>query len=724
MSDNTLKIDGNQNIVLQGVDNSTINIQAKLQYPKALTHAIPLLSESAIVGRQKDLEDLKNMLFDQRQVVLMNGLGGIGKTTLAQVYAHKYWDNYQHVAWITQLSDHILQDFTTSYTLSKNLDVSPELNQTQDIFAEIMRKLASFEKGPNLLVLDNADESIEQIRHALPKQPIWHILITSRQALNGFHIKHLDFLSPEDALLLFKSHYTRTDLADVQIEKLIKSVDYHTLAIEILSKTAMVQRYDFETLYYAVQTDVRANVKINRLDTDKVERITSFLVSIFGLSKLNDDELWLLKQFVCMPPEFHDYTLLKELINPEKSNREAAFSETLEALAQKGWLLKDSKVDGFKMHRIIGEVVSKQACVSTQEISELVKSITCKMKIDETLDNPMEKFFWQPFGEAILEVLYRSQDIEKLEIMELQDKLAKIYKEMGHYQKAKQLRSSALQTSLKFYGEDHKITTELQSNLALVFQAIGDYEDAKMLLEKALAWNEKNFGTKHPLTAASYSNLALILQTLGDYEAAKALLEKAIKSGEQNFGMEHPITAVYYSNLAGVLQCLGDYEAARILLEKALESAEQNFGAEHLIRAKRYSNLAVVLKDIKDYNLAETYFTKSLNIYEKLFGEEHPYIAVLNSNLAMLYRDLKNYERAKALIEKAIESDEKNFGVEHPTTAARYNNLAWLYMEIRQPEKAIFLWEKAYPTLLKYLGKGHPHTKSVAEALKKYKTPD
>jgi hypothetical protein len=72
--------------------------------------------------------------------------------------------------------------------------------------------------------------------------------------------------------------------------------DYHTLTIEILAKTAKVQRYEAASLKGAIEQDLRANVAVAR-QGGQVEKVGAYLRSVFSLSKLNEEEIWLLKQF-------------------------------------------------------------------------------------------------------------------------------------------------------------------------------------------------------------------------------------------------------------------------------------------------------------------------------------------------------------------------------------------------------------------------------------------
>ncbi|MEZ4921182.1 MAG: tetratricopeptide repeat protein [Saprospiraceae bacterium] len=573
-----------------------------LSIPRALSQSIPKLDPNELIGRTEDLKELRTMLRDNKQVALVNGLGGIGKTTLAQAYVGKHWTDYQHIAWISMNSDQPELDFTTDPTLLKNLGINAEGMDLNALFSEVLNQMKRLGSATNLLVLDNAGPSLESIKNQLPQQPRWHVLVTSREELEGFSLKPLDFLSPDEAFSLFTKHAPHSPLSEEEIKNLIESVDYHTLTIEILAKSVRVHHYTYETLRSALAENARTRVKTGHSQQQKIEAVTSYLCSIFKLHDLQPDERWLLRQFICLPPNFQPYELLVQLINPAASEREAIFSETLDSLVKKGWLIREDKDDAYKMHRIIGEVVKTQAFPELEDVLPLIESVRALLYIDDTKDNPVEKFEWAEYGESVLEALSSKRNpkiADSKELMELMDALGLVFRELGQYQKAKKLTTDTLDCSLRINGEEHSDTARFQSNLAIVLQELGEFQEAKILLHKALKSYESNFGENHPSTAISYSNLATVLQNLGEYEEAKILLQKALKSDESNFGENHPSTAISYGNLAGVLQDLGDLQHALNYAQKALTIFTQTLPEGHPyidIMKKRIINIQSQLK--------------------------------------------------------------------------------------------------------------------------------
>ena len=673
--------------------------------PKELTSKIPKVHISEVIGREKELEELRSLLFDNKHVVVVNGLGGIGKTTLAQAYMSLYYNDYQHIAWVSQSSDNsFINDFVNTEGLKENLNIKVETEDLQRIFESILKELKALPQKPNLLLIDNAESNLSNLIDYLPHQPNWHLLVTSRESIERFYMKELGFLSPEKALELFKNHCELIQ-DDQGIKDLLRTIDYHTLTIEILAKTAQKQHTNITKLKTAIETDLKAGVYIKHKG-EKIEKVFSYLASIFDLSKLHTQEDWLMKQFACLPAEFLSYEQLLEFTAPEDENEES-FGETLAELVTKGWVLANTETDSYKMHRIIAEVATYKLNIKVADVENLIDTVTQKLSLDQTKDNPIDKFQWIPYGKAIVS---NFEDETDTKIATLQNNLALVLQELGDYEGAKRLLEKAKNSAEKNFGEEHPTTAVRYSNLALVLKDLGDYEGAKRLLEKAKNSAEKNFGEEHPTTAVRYSNLALVLKDLGDYEGAKRLLEKAKNSAEKNFGEEHPTTAANYSNLATVLKDLGDYEGAKRLLEKAKNSDEKNFGEEHPTTAVRYSNLALVLKDLGDYEGAKRLLEKAKNSDEKNFGEEHPYTATNYSNLALVLQDLGDYEGAKRLLEKAKNSDEKNFGEEHPTTAVRYSNLATVLKDLGDYEGAKRLLEKAKNSAEKNFGEEHPTT--------------
>ena len=685
-------------------------------YTNLLTLKIPTLNSDDIIGRENELKDLHFLMFGHKKQVVVNGLGGIGKTSLVQAYISKYMGDYRNVAWITQTTNDVVSEIANAEGLAQKLRVNKEGKDVQQIFYEIITALKEIADGPNLLIIDNVDDSLGNLRDYLPSQPHWHVLTTSRLKIDGFHPMELDFLSHDEAITLFKKHCS-TITSENEISDLVKTVDYHTLTIEILAKTANRHRTDIASLKKAIKDDLLANVYIPHKGAGKIDKVRSYLCSIFNLSGLNDNETWLMKQFLCLPAEYHTYSRLLELIDLDE-NRNAGFPESCNSLVEQGWLLYNKETDAYKMHLVVQEVTNQQLRLSLTDIDRLLNKTTLNLKTDETRDNPVDKFQWIPFGYALLN---NFQNDTTPSIGALQNNLALVLQHLGEYEQAFKLLQKTVMSYEKNFSTDHPATAMSYSNLALVLQDLGEYEQARELLQKAIINDEKNLSPDDPSVAMRQWNLASIFIDLGKYEEARELLQKAMISDEKNFGPDHPITAIRYSILATVLQNLGKFEQARELLQKAMISDEKNFGPDHPTTALRYSNLATVLQNLGEFEQARELQQKAMVSDEKNFGPYHPSTARNYSNLAMILQSLGEYEKAKGLLQKAIISDEKNFGTDHPTTAVSYSNMAAVLQACNQIDEASKLVEKALLIFKKRLPEGHHYITGTNEFLESIK---
>jgi tetratricopeptide (TPR) repeat protein len=593
----TEKIKANTQIIIDKLDFP----EHQRDFSKELTARLPLLVTDKIVTRNEDLTDIRNRLLKNKQVVLVNGMGGIGKTTLAQLYLSEYYDTYKHLIWISISSDDFISDFTQTPGFKESLNITLENKTPQEYFVALISAVKSLPHKADeqsLMVIDNAEANLLNYCDYLPHPPHWHIITTSRLKLDAFDVKELDFLNEEQSVRLFKLYYKRERISDKEIKDIVKVLEYHTLTIEILAKTAQNDGLDVQKTVNTIAENYPVEVD-TRHASGKIDKITSYLSSIFDLSKLSQEEIGLLKQFCYLPPQFHAYQTLETILLPTIEENPISLQRILSKLVAKGWLLYNEATSEYKLHRIISDVVKYSDKIIFTDISLLINSISSLLEIDQTKDNPVDKFQWVTFGNYLLAQLLTTED-----------------------------RSVSI----------------LQNNLALVLKDLGDYTGAKGLLEKAMVSAEKNFGKDHPTTAVCYSNLALVLKALGDYTGAKGLLEKAMVSDEKNFGKDHPTTAVRYSNLATVLQDLGDYTGAKGLLEKAMVSDEENFGKDHPPTARSYSNLALVLQDLGDYTGAKGLLEKAMEIFEGRLGNQHPNTIVVKQNLEFLNGVMLNNE--------------------------------------------------------------------------------
>lgn len=677
-------------------------------FPKELTLQVPRTHDEDLVGRDEELAELYISLHTQKRVVVVNGLGGIGKTTLAQAYICRYYNEYHHIAWITQDTDDIAKDFANAPGLTRNLHIEALGAEPDYLFSEIICQMKGITGYPNLLVIDNGERSLARYKDMLPAQPHWHVLVTSREAITGFHRQPLGFLSEAQSVALFRKHYPLKNIRDEGIRNLVKAVDYHTLTIEILARMAARQRYGLSMLRHAIEKDLRANVEVpHSRRTGTIDRIGSYLRTTFAMSKLSEEEIWVLQQVACFPPEFQPYKLIQELCVDEKGPHAGLFAETLTGLAEKGWLLYSPTSDSYRMHRIIGEVVRKQRPVRLEDIAWLLATLTGKVRTEFSTDNTLDKFGWVPYGKALLAVFPRDMSPA---IAELQNQLSFVLFSLCDYDGARALLEKAIRSGEKHFGRDHPVTTMSYNNLALIHMELGEYEAARVLLEKAHRDDERNLGPIHHHTVIRIFNLGIVLECQGDYAGAKVLAEKAIWAATKNLGAGHPSTVRASCLLASILTRFDEYEKARSIMRKAVRADEKFYGVDHPAVMSTYAELAFVLNGLGQHAEARKLKEKVVRSREKLFGPDHPKTAQSYKELAIVLNNLEEHAPARSLMEKAIRIHDRHYGPDHHVSIIYRSCLAWILEEMGELAEARALLKKCAGQYEKVLGEDHPDT--------------
>jgi hypothetical protein len=120
------------------------------------------------VGRQKELTDIEEAHQgdgSRRKVVLLQGLGGIGKTQLAVSYLKQHADKYSATVWLdAKTEDTLKQSFTVTakrlhryHPTSELLRRATESKDINDTIADVKEWFSAEGNHRWLLVFDNVD---------------------------------------------------------------------------------------------------------------------------------------------------------------------------------------------------------------------------------------------------------------------------------------------------------------------------------------------------------------------------------------------------------------------------------------------------------------------------------------------------------------------------------------------------------------------------------------
>jgi tetratricopeptide (TPR) repeat protein len=717
--------------IIIGIEKNIISLSEEKEstgkLSKYLSLNVPRRSKKDIIGRRDELESLRKTLLDGGNAVLINGMGGIGKTTVAQTYLDTYSDEYSHVVWIEfGENESFRSSLVNTPGLMEELGISKEGTLDQ-MFTSILVKLGRIEVNkPCLLVLDNAN-NMSGFINMLPKYPQWHILATSRVELRFFTSISLGFLSKKDAFILFNKFYSGRELNKRSIKILLSKVEYHTLAIEILAKMASERNYSFEVLSNALGSDLMANVDTNHSKDGVVKRITSYMCSIFDLSDLSQDENRTLKQLVTMPAGFINIDSIATIWYKKGSAEYYDFHGAISKLVQKGWLnlaVNNGGQKKIQLHQVIRDVLTKVQRFSIEDFELYITNLSRQLAFDDTVrgETSFDTATKAVFGTSIVQlgeylVMYLDTLFERTELDQVGDfshvmnGLGNVYKELGEFGRAEELLKRVVSYSEEKFGSNHPVITTCYSNLAMVYRDLGKFEDALELLEKGVRIIETNNSIDSSNDYMQYSNLSLIYSDMGMYEKAKQGLIKAIEYGEEIYDAAHPKMTVLYSNLALVHQELGDYQQAKKILERVIISDEKNFGKNHPYIAINYSNLAMVLRNLGDFQHAKVLLERAMDLDLANFGTDHPTTALSYYNLGLVLQDLQNYKEAKRIFTKTLWMAQKNFGKNHPTTANCLLALGTNFYFQGKSDKAKVHILEAYSVFENVLGISHPRTK-------------
>ena len=679
---------------------------------------IPHYDIKKLIGRTDMLDKLHKMLTENKSAILMNGIGGIGKTTVAIAYCNtvKYQKEYQNIVWVTltqSLKESIINTF-----IDKDIDFKyNEKEDTDKNFNHLLNTLRNI-TGNNLLAIDNAniDKEIIENKQAL-EDTNWKILLTTRCLLDYEYTIKVDKLSEEDAVKVFLQYCKVEDMET--LKKLLFHIDYHTLLTELLAKTLKRSPLlDINKLYEIIKSQdisaprIKKEIPIGahaeyRQAAKKEEELYTYILGIFELKDMSEKENEYLRYFSILPSvEIYIEDLLYFFVITEE--KEIPFENTLNSLVQKGWVQENNKT--YKMHHLIQAVIREKLKPDAENCKDIIISFCWLLKW-EPKEHPISRKEIVPFAESIWLSVYNfknEQNILTNDLSNLVNNLAIIFNALGNYDKALNYQEKSISIREKVLNQNHPDLATSYNDIALTYRLLGNYEKALEYYKKSISIGEKVLAPDHPDLATLYNNIALTYRDLGKYEKALEYVKISIVIKEKVLESNHPDLATSYNNIAITYLDLGNYEKALEYQEKSVTIREKVLDKNNPNLATSYNNIAQTYQYLGVYQKSLEYNFKSLDIYKKVLDKNHPDIARSYNNIAITYKYLGNYEKSLEYHEKSIAIREKVLDANHPDLASSYNNIALTYRNLGNYDKALEYQEKSIAIYEKVLEPTHP----------------
>ena len=732
MADFTNSGSGQQFNIPGNSGNIEINLSAKkdiklnINIPKKL---VP--RDEMIANIQKEYDNGDNC-------VVVCGMGGYGKTSLAYLYAQEH--NFDNVAWVT-INGKIIEGFlqTMAEYLFEDADYNNFIHyNNQEAKLKNINRILSDIKGNNLLVLDiNTDndeikqEIEEDIHNYLPTSKNWKTLVLTRVLAKNkdwFASIPMDKMTKDIAIILLNKNYEGdVDFSDEQLAEIVEELYYHPLLIE---HTAKVYTDEFGITAEEILKQIKEN-KVNNERTKKAlsglakegkekQDIYTYLINLCNIEKLSESQVKFLAVYVTWPEEPIDFEVIDTLLPNSK--------ETLNNLIKKGIIIRNKQ---FSIHSLMADVIREQIKINEFDYTEYLDNVD-KILRDDFKSVTLHKYSkciassfinYGICGDIVLfcnflnkllanndVILYQlpipvladkfEENAEPYVFAHLYNTIARVEEFNNNLTDAKKHFEKALEmiTSAEENDQTLDLKSALLQNLAILEKKLGDIDSAKKHYEDSLEINRKLPETPKYLDslATILTNLANFEYNLGNTDSAKKYWQETIEIEKKLPETPHNLallsSAINY--LAMLEKKLGDTDSAKKHFEEVLDIYRQLPETPKYLDslATTLHNLAALEKKLGDTDSAKKHFEEAVGIYRQLpeTPEYLEHLTITLQNLAMLEEKLGDTDSAKKHYEESLEINRKL--PETPkyldSLATTLNNLAGLEANLDDTDSA------------------------------------
>ncbi|MGN0154336.1 MAG: tetratricopeptide repeat protein [Lachnospiraceae bacterium] len=670
--------------------------------------------------REAEIDALLNKIQKEPVKVVLTGIGGIGKSSIARKLFHTLKEDYDYIGWIEYNSS--LKDSLISSIKMTNF----QPNSPESRFEYIMHFLRNDTKKKLLIIDDiNIDTYEDEDLEELISLDHLTVIATSRwDDIEGFKPFPINPLNFNQCIDLFYYYYNKQNInnnSDI-VTDLINQVHCHTLCIEILAKAAK-REPNLNEYYEKIRVSGLTSIK-KRVEGKNIQERLRCLYQIEDFSS-SPEHYRILWNFALMPTIDIPKTVIKWIDADEN---------VIEELIQSGWLSDHG--DSYYMHAIISEIIHFDfdkispieildkylLCVKNKKYFSSFEEYSLKEKklniLNYIIENSIKKeskeyanysfelaYIYSLAGfhtKAISYYLNSEKIYQKMSNVPpnrfacIAHYLAKEYEHINNLDLAFNEYSKALEIYESSLVSDDPRIWKIKVKLSYIRYQKGENIDLVPYFERwidaAISTWGKNSDKLYPI----YNFIALYYQETLNFEASKHYYKIAINLLETYYDGFSPGIGTCYLNFGSLMIATEQFDEAQKYLEKALNNKQQLFGQNSLTTIKVYIQLGILYSCKNDYDNSKHYLMTALELLRNCEDANTITYMSLYTSIGILCRETQDYLTAEKYFKQTLSLAETEISQYRYTLANARETLGNLYLDMNKIDNAENLIKIAY----------------------------
>jgi Tetratricopeptide repeat len=577
-------------------------------------------------GRAETLELLRDKLSGGGAAVAqaLHGLGGVGKTQLAQEYAHRFMADYDLVWWVPSERAEEISLSLAELARRMELRVGDNVAEAAEAALEELRT----DTIPHwLLIFDNADNP-KQLESWLPMGN-GHVIITSRNQAwtNTADSLEVDVFSRGESVAHLLRHVPHLDPADAN--RVADALGDLPLAIEQAS--AWLEQTAMPAQAYVTELSTRATriLALNQPPDYPTPVVATWNMSFDRLRDHSPAAVRLLQLLAfCSPGPismnllYSDATIRSLLPYDDTLSERLMLGRIVRDISRFALVKVDQGSNSLQIHRLVQAVI--QAQMTEEERLDarhelhtiLVGARPARGETDDPANWSTYEIIWPHLGPSFAE------ECDDPRTRQLLIDWVRYQWTVGEFESCLNLANRLETTWSRQLGADDQQTLLLRFHIANVLRSQGRFGEARDLDMAVLARQRVALGNDHPHVLMTAGGLAADHRALGNFREALKSDKETYASFKEQFGEDHPRTLMLAVNLAVSYRLNGDYAAALRLDQDTLERRRVVLPPDHPYTLGTAADLAVNMRSVGAFRESVDLLRTTLDRYREVLGED------------------------------------------------------------------------------------------------------